>query len=163
MSRPRATSVRCVIKKPVRGKRTRDATNRISGYDRDILWKTFPLSSKRPLSAKRAARNPRQYAAFLQQSASNDAPTWRRCSKHGPPCPQRNRKPPPKIKDPSGGTTGRVKAIWALGVDGRSRLIQPSGRDNRSHRHKSAAGAPTFKPPVIFLTFPPPGFRGVQR
>src|SRR2546430_377299 len=30
MSRPRATSVRCVIKKPVRGKRTRDATNRIS-------------------------------------------------------------------------------------------------------------------------------------
>ena len=28
-----------------------------------------------------------------------------------------------KMKDPSGGTTGRVKAIWALGVDGRSRLI----------------------------------------
>jgi integrase len=26
-------------------------------------------------------------------------------------------------KDPSGGTTGRVKAIWALGVDGRSRRI----------------------------------------
>jgi integrase len=28
-----------------------------------------------------------------------------------------------KNKDPSGGTTGRVKAIWALGVDGRSRRI----------------------------------------
>ena len=28
-----------------------------------------------------------------------------------------------KMKDPSGGTTGRVKAIWALGVDGRSRRI----------------------------------------
>jgi hypothetical protein len=28
-----------------------------------------------------------------------------------------------KIKDPPGGTTGRVKAIWALGVDGRSRRI----------------------------------------
>jgi hypothetical protein len=28
-----------------------------------------------------------------------------------------------KSKDPSGGTTGRVEAIWALGVDGRSRLI----------------------------------------
>jgi site-specific recombinase XerD len=28
-----------------------------------------------------------------------------------------------QMKDPSGGTTGRVKAIWALGVDGRSRRI----------------------------------------
>ena len=34
-----------------------------------------------------------------------------------------DRKHLPKMKDPSGGTTGRVKAIWALGVDGRSRLI----------------------------------------
>src|SRR5262245_54368365 len=44
-----------------------------SGCDRDILWKTFPLSSKRPSSAKRVAGNPRRYAAFLQQSASSDA------------------------------------------------------------------------------------------
>ena len=32
-------------------------------------------------------------------------------------------KPALEMKDPSGGTTGRVKAIWALGVDGRSRRI----------------------------------------
>src|ERR1700691_2641624 len=30
-----------------------------------------------------------------------------------------------KTKDPSGGTTGRVKPYGALGVDGRSRRIQP--------------------------------------
>ena len=57
----------------------------------------------------------------------------------------------PKIKDPSGGTTGRVKAIWALGVDGRSRRIQPMGRDNRSHAHKSRTGRPTFKTPSDFF------------
>jgi hypothetical protein len=28
-----------------------------------------------------------------------------------------------KMKDPSGGTTGRVQAIKALGVDGRSRTL----------------------------------------
>jgi hypothetical protein len=49
---------------------------------------------------------------------------------------------PPKRKDPSGGTTGRVKAIWALGVDGRSRRIQPMGRDYRSHTELVAATLP---------------------
>jgi hypothetical protein len=40
-----------------------------------------------------------------------------------PGYPREDRQQWPKMKDPSGGTTGRVKAIWALGVDGRSRRI----------------------------------------
>ena len=42
-------------------------------------------------------------------------------------CESAFRKPAPKMKDPSGGTTGRVKLYGALGVDGRSRRIQPMG------------------------------------
>ncbi|CCE09187.1 hypothetical protein BRAS3843_3040072 [Bradyrhizobium sp. STM 3843] len=42
-----------------------------------------------------------------------------------------------KAEDPSGGTTGRVKAIWALGVDGRSRPHIALGRDFRSHAYLS--------------------------
>jgi len=54
-------------------------------------------------------------------------------------------KPVPKMKDPSGGTTGRVKPYGALGVDGRSRRIQPMGRDYRSHIDKSQHPRRTFK------------------
>jgi hypothetical protein len=50
-----------------------------------------------------------------------------------------------KVKDPSGGTTGRVKLYGALGVDGRSRRIQPMGRDNRSHTYCVAAGLPNVQ------------------
>jgi hypothetical protein len=56
-----------------------------------------------------------------------------------------SRKPVPKMKDPSGGTTGRVKPYGALGVDGRSRRIQPMGRDYRSHIDKSQHPRRTFK------------------
>jgi hypothetical protein len=37
------------------------------------------------------------------------------------------------------------QAIWALGVDGRSRRIQPMGRDYRSHINKSQHPRRTFK------------------
>ena len=60
-------------------------------------------------------------------------------------------KPVPKMKDPSGGTTGRVKPYGALGVDGRSRRIQPMGRDNRSHINKSQHLRRTFKMPADFF------------
>jgi hypothetical protein len=60
-------------------------------------------------------------------------------------------KPVPKMKDPSGGTTGRVKPYGALGVDGRSRRIQPMGRDNRSHIDKSQHPRRTFKTPDDFF------------
>jgi hypothetical protein len=56
-----------------------------------------------------------------------------------------SKKPVPKMKDPSGGTTGRVKPYGALGVDGRSRRIQPMGRDYRSHINKSQHPRRTFK------------------
>ena len=61
------------------------------------------------------------------------------------------KKPVPEMKDPSGGTTGRVKPYGALGVDGRSRRIQPMGRDYRSHIDKSQHPRRTFKTPAIFL------------
>jgi hypothetical protein len=57
----------------------------------------------------------------------------------------------PKMKDPSGGTTGRVKPYGALGVDGRSRRIQPMGRDYRSHIDKSQHPRRTFKTPGDFF------------
>ena len=60
-------------------------------------------------------------------------------------------KPVPKMKDPSGGTTGRVKPYGALGVDGRSRRIQPMGRDYRSHIDKSQHPRRTFKTPGDFF------------
>src|SRR6476660_869328 len=43
------------------------------------------------------------------------------------------------------------QAIWALGVDGRSRRIQPMGRDYRSHINKSQHPCRTFKRRTIFL------------
>lgn len=43
------------------------------------------------------------------------------------------------------------QAIWALGVDGRSRRIQPMGRDYRSHIDKSQHPRPTFKTPGDFF------------
>jgi len=55
------------------------------------------------------------------------------------------------MKDPSGGTTGRVKPYGALGVDGRSRRIQPMGRDYRSHINKSQDLRRTFKTPGDFF------------
>jgi hypothetical protein len=66
-------------------------------------------------------------------------------------CPHENQRRLPKIKDPSGGTTGRVKAIWALGVDGRSRRIQPMGRDNRSHAKLVASDHRTFNAAADFF------------
>jgi hypothetical protein len=43
------------------------------------------------------------------------------------------------------------QAIWALGVDGRSRRIQPMGRDYRSHIDKSQHPRRTFKTPGDFF------------
>ena len=68
-----------------------------------------------------------------------------------------SKKPVPEMKDPSGGTTGRVKPYGALGVDGRSRRIQPMGRDYRSHIDKSQHPRRTFKISGDFFNL---GFRG---
>src|SRR5437870_1580928 len=63
-------------------------------------------------------------------------------------------KYPPKSKDPSGGTTGRVSSHmgawggWALAPNTAS-----MGRDNRSHRYCVAGGSPEFKRPCDFFNF----------
>ena len=46
-----------------------------------------------------------------------------RAEGHRRKAPGRVQGAPEKMKDPSGGTTGRVKSHMALGVDGRSRRI----------------------------------------
>ena len=65
----------------------------------------------------------------------------------------------PEMKDPSGGTTGRVKPYGALGVDGRSRRIQPMGRDFRSHTHWSPRAYRTFKTAGKFFNYLGRNFR----
>ena len=62
-------------------------------------------------------------------------------------------KRPAETKDPSGGTTGRVKPYgrwggWALAPNTAS-----LGRDCRSHNDKSPRPRETFKAPAAFLTF----------
>jgi len=50
-----------------------------------------------------------------------------------------------KNERPVRGDNRTGQAIWALGVDGRSRRIQPMGRDYRSHINKSQHPRRTFK------------------
>src|SRR5262245_64516431 len=86
-----------------------------SGRDRDILWKTFTLSSKRSLSAKRVAGNPRRYAAFLQQSASSDARQRDGVAASTGDLVRIKVEAADKIKDPSGGQPDGSKPYGRLG------------------------------------------------
>jgi len=56
-------------------------------------------------------------------------------------------------KRPVRGDNRTGQAIWALGVDGRSRRIQPMGRDYRSHIDKSQQVLWTFKTSGDFFNF----------
>jgi hypothetical protein len=56
-------------------------------------------------------------------------------------------------KRPVRGDNRTGQAIWALGVDGRSRRIQPMGRDYRSHIDKSQQARRTFKTSDDFFNF----------
>ena len=58
----------------------------------------------------------------------------------------------PEMKDPSGGTTGRVKPYWRLGWMGARAEYSRWGGDYRSHIDKSQHLRRTFKTPTIFLT-----------
>src|SRR5436190_23065540 len=87
---------------------------------------------------------------FPSNPQSSHLPAWRSC--RGPQIRGRGPRKPifvkrsggisPKTKDPSGGTTGRVKPYgrawggWALAPD--TALM---GRDDRSHRYCVAAGS----------------------
>ena len=146
----------------------------------DILWKTFSLSSAWSYGARSDRRNPHKYGVVIalhRQAArqhgrvakrasiisfgkthgniarhADERKVVRPASPRGAACDAASfRKPVPKMKDPSGGTTGRVKPYGALGVDGRSRRIQPMGRDYRSHINKSQHPRRTFKTPGDFF------------
>ena len=54
------------------------------------------------------------------------------------------------MKDPSGGTTGRVKPYGRLGWMGARAIYSLMGRNNRSHFHQSRQGRETFKAVMIF-------------
>jgi hypothetical protein len=60
-------------------------------------------------------------------------------------------KPGAENERPVRGDNRTGQAIWALGVDGRSRRIQPMGRDYRSHIDKSQHPRRTFKTPADFF------------
>jgi hypothetical protein len=60
-------------------------------------------------------------------------------------------KPASENERPVRGDNRTGQAIWALGVDGRSRRIQPMGRDYRSHTDKSQHPRRTFKTPGDFF------------
>ena len=60
-------------------------------------------------------------------------------------------KPGAENERPVRGDNRTGQAIWALGVDGRSRRIQPMGRDYRSHIDKSQHPRRTFKTPSDFF------------
>jgi len=141
----------------------------------DILWKTFSLSSAWSYGSRCDRRNPQKYGSCQPYSPSSSTAALPCCEARldnsgwedtrGSHRASRGRteslrsasprdaardaasskKPVPKMKDPSGGTTGRVKPYGALGVDGRSRRIQPMGRDYRSHINKSQHPRRTFK------------------
>jgi hypothetical protein len=58
-----------------------------------------------------------------------------------------------KTKDPSGGTTGRVKPYGRLGGWALAPNTASMGRDNHSHLSWSQKGRHTFKSPSDFLSF----------
>jgi hypothetical protein len=62
-----------------------------------------------------------------------------------------SRKAGAENERPVRGDNRTGQAIWALGVDGRSRRIQPMGRDYRSHIDKSQHPRRTFKTPGDFF------------
>jgi hypothetical protein len=143
--------------------------------DRDILWKTFAMSSQRRYTALRDGKNPGEYGVVRlihSQAATRHGGSAEFCQRQLRACDrlrgiaarQPNATPwtefegmvhsktpslentmsrkrsgsksdeaSAKTKDPSGGTTGRVKLYgrwggWALAPDTAS-----LGRDDRSH------------------------------
>jgi len=87
------------------------------------LWKTFELSSKRRYYAPLIDQKPENYGVFraihrqaarlhgrIAQAGFFPHATWRLISRCG-----NCLKDAPETKDPSGGTTGRVKPYGRLG------------------------------------------------
>ena len=106
----------------------------------DILWKTFSLSSTWSYGARSDRESPHKYgvvSSIHRQAARQHGRVARRasiisfgktrgniarhaderkvCGRQAHAAPLLPRKPVPEMKDPSGGTTGRVKPYGRLG------------------------------------------------
>jgi len=74
----------------------------------DILWKTFSLSSTWSYGRRSDRRNPHKYGVVIALHSQA-------ARQHGRTRRSFLQKLVPKMKDPSGGTTGRVKPYGRLG------------------------------------------------
>ena len=153
----------------------RDTTDRVPIKEHRANTRLFTLSTVKPhggMAALQSAfghggeRTHRKYRHRFSVLTESGPAARRLCGafpQAGAPRGGLRSKPSRKRKDPSGGTTGRVKPYGALGVDGRSRRIQPMGRDYRSHIDKSQQARRTFKTSGDFFNFFIPRFRRLSR
>ena len=150
------------MNQPVRGETDADATGTNHLHVTiDILWKTFELSSKRRYYAPLIDRKAGEIRGFPPYPQSSRMPAWPHCAgrffergvtadfvMQGLPegCARNER--------PVRGDNRTGQAIWALGVDGRSRRIQPrwGGITAPTYIGRSRVGS-TFKRPRDFFDF----------
>src|SRR5947207_13596720 len=109
MSRPRATSVRCVIKMPVSGKRTRDATNRISLNVTGIFCGKLSRCPAGDSCQQSASQEIRANTGFLPTHAVNRRAGMAALQQMPAGLSRMKIKTGAESKDHSGDTTDRVK------------------------------------------------------
>ena len=177
MSRPRATSAGCVINQPVRRETDADATET---NQFDVTWIFCGKLSRCPVrgATERAAieetRTNTELSALStvklhgSMAALRSAPRSFRLGRHAEiPCVTRRTeslqsasprgaarlrpKPVPKMKDPSGGTTGRVKPYGRLGWMGARAEYSRWGGITAPTYIKSQHARRTFKTPCDFF------------
>jgi hypothetical protein len=101
------------------------------GRDRDILWKTFPMSSEQPYDAPLIAKSPEKYRLSglftVKPSCRHDGAAMTADEEQAPACDRQNKMAKnirQKRKTRPGGQPDGSSYMGA-GVDGRSRRIQP--------------------------------------
>ena len=139
--------------------------NESIGRDRDILWKTFALSSEartRPVHRQKARKS--AGCPSYSQSSGDRHGRVAAAAQRADDGRLRQRRPemPAKTKDPSGGTTGRVKLYGRLGWMGARAEYSLDGEGLPLPHLLVAAGRRTFKPPAIFLTLSAADVFGLQ-
>jgi hypothetical protein len=103
-------------------------------------------------------------SGFSSCPQSRHTPAWPGCAaakarigrtgQHSPIALQpRTYRMPAETKDPSGGTTGRVKPYGAWGGWALAPNTASMGRDYRSHGYRSRKLRRTFNGPAIYLAF----------
>jgi hypothetical protein len=101
------------------------------GRDRDILWKTFPMSSEQAYDAPLIAKSPEKYRLSglftVKPSCRHDGAAMTDDEEQAPACDRQNKMAKnirQKRKTRPGGQPDGSSYMGA-GVDGRSRRIQP--------------------------------------